>query len=338
MRIRSRIFARAVLIALLCLSALGLVASCGRRQCALKHEKIRLAVNDWAPSAPLYVADEKGYFKDEGLDVTFQSYASGYLAYVATMSGRADFATVADTPIANAAVRGEPFTVVATISQIGSPDSIVARKDRGILTDADLKGKRIGVAKGTSAEFFLHVYLTTRYISPKEVRIVGLPADKVVDALVNGSVDAVCTWTQYTVVLQRKLGAKTLLLNDPDIYTMSWNIAATRQFVGSHPESVKKLLRALLRAEKFIKEHPLEARSITAKRTTTDARELEKRWSNYTFETALDQSLILNVEDQARWVLGKEPSSKGKAPNLLDFVYADGLKAVRPEAVTITGK
>jgi ABC-type nitrate/sulfonate/bicarbonate transport system substrate-binding protein len=336
LRIDCRRFVRTIVAAMLCAAAVA--AGCGRQVNRSKLDKITVAIDDWAPSAPLYVADEKGYFRNEGLDVTFRSYPSGYRAFVATMSGKAEFATLADTPVANAAVRGEAFAVVATISDISSPDSIVARKDRGIRTDNDLRGKTIGVAKGTSPEFFLHVYLTTRYIGPKETRIVDLPAEKVADALLKGSVDAVCTWTQYTVVLQRKLGDRALVLDDPDIYTMSWNIATRKNFVNGHPECIKKLLRAVLRAETFIREHPAEARTITARRTDTKSAELDQIWDACTFETTLDQSLVVDVEDQVRWVIGRGLDSKAKMPDLLDFIYADGLKAVRPEAVTIAGK
>ncbi|RPJ61409.1 MAG: ABC transporter substrate-binding protein [Acidobacteria bacterium] len=126
-----------------------------------------IAVSPLLGSAAIYVAHEKGYFKDEGLDAALQIHASGQLSLQAVLSGKADFGAVAETPIAYAAVGGKPFSVVATISQIERGTLIVARKDRGILQAGDLKGKRVGVAPGTTGDFFLHIYLTTSYINPK---------------------------------------------------------------------------------------------------------------------------------------------------------------------------
>jgi len=55
-------------------------------------------------------------------------------------------------------------------------------------------------------------------------------------------------------------------------------------------------------------------------------------------KTSLDQSLILNLEDQARWMLKREAGSAGRIPNFMDSIYAEGLKAADPAAVKITGK
>jgi NitT/TauT family transport system substrate-binding protein len=53
-----------------------------------KEEKIIVAVTPWPASAALYVARDKGYFKDEGVDVSFDSYISGHLGLDAVLSGK----------------------------------------------------------------------------------------------------------------------------------------------------------------------------------------------------------------------------------------------------------
>jgi NitT/TauT family transport system substrate-binding protein len=314
------------------------IIGCSREQSAPKHEKITIAVSPWPASTPLYIAHEKGYFRDQGLDATLHSYTSGHLGLDAMLSGKADIATAGDTPIARAAIDSKPVAVVATVSEITSAILIIARKDRGISAPDDLRGKKIGLALGSAAEFFLHVYLTTSYINPKEVRIVNIAADKIVDALLNGEVDAVSTWSPFTIVLREKLGSNALILHDPNIYTMTWNIAATQDFVKTNPERIKRFLRAVIRANSFINEHPDEARTISAKHIGTDSPLFEKEWKAYNFTAVLDQSLILNLEDQARWMIKREAGSAQRPSNFMDFIYTDGLKAVQPEAVTIAGR
>jgi ABC-type nitrate/sulfonate/bicarbonate transport system substrate-binding protein len=314
------------------------IIGCSREQSAPKHEKITIAVSPWPASTPLYIAHEKGYFRDEGLDATLHSYTSGHLGLDAMLSGKADIATAGDTPIARAAIDSKPVAVVATVSEITSAILIIARKDRGISAPDDLRGKKIGLALGSAAEFFLHVYLTTSYINPKEVRIVNIAADKIVDALLNGEVDAVSTWSPFTIVLREKLGSNALILHDPNIYTMTWNIAATQDFVKTNPERIKRFLRAVIRANSFINEHPDEARTISAKHIGTDSPLFEKEWKAYNFTAVLDQSLILNLEDQARWMIKREAGSARRPSNFMDFIYTDGLNAVQPEAVTIAGR
>ncbi|MBI2872373.1 MAG: ABC transporter substrate-binding protein [Chloroflexi bacterium] len=313
------------------------VAGCGGG--ALKSaEKVTIGVVPWPASASLYIADEKGYFRDEGLDITLYSYASGHLGLADVLAGKADLAAAGDTPIARAALDGKPLAVVVTLSEIDRAILIIARKDRGISVADDLKGKRIGVVSGTTADFFLHVYLATSYISLQDIQVVNLEADKLVDALLSGEVDAVSTWSPHTLVLRDQLGSNARVLDDPGLYTMTWDIVATQEFSKSNPERIKRFLRAVVRANSFITEHPDEARAISAKYIGADSPLYEQEWNDYRFTARLDESLILNLEDQARWMVKAEAGSAQRRPNFLDLIYTEGLKAAQPEGIGITGK
>jgi len=301
-------------------------------------EKITIAVTPWPASAPIYVAHEKGYFRDEGLDATLHSYISGHLGLDAVLSGKVDLATAGETPIARAVIDGKPVAVVATISEIGRAIRIIARRDRAILRPKDLRGKKIGLVRGTTADFFLHTYLAVAYIDPKDVRVVNVATDKLVDALLKGEVDAVSTWSPFTLVLLERLGSNAVILDQPNFYIMTWNITVTQQSAKNSPERIKKFLRAIVRANSFVKENPGEARTISAKHIGTDSPLYEREWPDYDFTAKLGQSLILNLEDQARWMINEEVGSARIPPDFMDFIYTDALEAVRPGAVTIAGR
>ena len=303
-----------------------------------QQETVIIAVSPQPVSAPLYVAFEKGFFEREGLRVTLQSYTSGKDALNAVIGGKAHLGTAAETPVMIAGLKGEKIYVIATLAESDKYMRIIARKDRGISIPADLKGKKIGVSPGTNGEFFLHAYLTVNHLAKKDVQAVDVLPKDMVDALVTGKVDAVSTWVPHTTTLQHKLGSNALIIDDHGIYVMTWNVAATQDFVKSHPAQIENFLRAVLRANKFIKERPDEARAITAKHIGMDMPMLSETWDLYGFNTVLNQSLILSLEDQARWMIKKEAGSARRTPNFVDFVYADGLKTVRPEAVSISGK
>jgi ABC-type nitrate/sulfonate/bicarbonate transport system substrate-binding protein len=340
---KGRLSMAKVMTALLILGALCLAftSGCSRESdwnASKEVENILIAVTPWPASAALYVAQEKGYFKDEGLDVAFDSYISGHLGLDALFSGKADLATVGDTPIARAVIEGKPVTVIATLCEVNRAVLIVARRDRGILTPGDLKGKTVGVVEGTTAEFFLHIFLTTSYIPRTEVRIVGLETEEVVDALVGGEVDAVSTWFPHTIAARDRLGDNGIVLDDPSIYKMTWNITAAKDFAGSHPERIGKALRAIVRANRFIVERPGEARAVTSGNIGAEGGHFETEWDNYRFTAALDQSLLLNLEDQARWMIGKEAGEDQMAPNFMEFIHIEGLKSVQPAAVGIIGR
>ena len=303
-----------------------------------KNEKFVVAVTPWPGSAAFYIAREKGYFKDEGIDVTVQPYISGHLGLDAVISGKAALATAGDTPIARAAVEGKPIAVIATLCEINRAVLVVARKDRGLSSPADLRGKKVGVVPGTTADFFLHMLLATSYIKPVDVRIIPLETGDVVDALVRGEVDAVSTWSPHTIEARKNLGDNAVIFDDPSIYKMTWNITSTKDFVETHPDRIRKVLRAILRANAFIRARPGETRAITSKNIGTDSPLLDREWEDYLFTAALDRSLLLNLEDQARWMIRREGGSPRKAPNFMNFIYTDALKAVHPAAVDIFSK
>ena len=321
--------------------AFAVVAGCsgeGREQTAKETERVVVAVTPWPASAALYVAQEKGYFKDEGLEVAFDTFISGHLGLEAALSGKADFATAGDTPIARAAIEAKPVAVVATLCEINRAVMIVARKDHGILSPEDLRGKRIGVVLGTTADFFLHIFLATSYVNPLDVIIVGLETEGVVDALTRGEVDAVSTWFPHTLRASARLGDRGILLEDPSIYKMTWNLAASQDFATNHPDRVIKVLRPILRANRLIMERAEEARAVASMHLGEASGRLDKEWEDYRFTAALDQSLLLNLEDQARWMLRQEPGGSRGTPNFTEFIYTEGLKTVQPAGVGITGR
>jgi NitT/TauT family transport system substrate-binding protein len=289
-------------------------------------------------SIPLYVARDMGYFRQEGLDVTLLPYPSGPPGIEDALSGRLDFAEAGEMPIVNGVLAGKPLAIVGTISENSSALQIIARRDRGIRTPEDLRGKRIGVALGTSAEFYLHVCLVNSLIRSKEVQIVDLPADKVPQALLDGTVDAASLWPPYTLTLQRELGANGLALEarDPELCSVAVSLVASREFIRGHPERVERFLKAIFQASPFINAHPREACALSAPHVGLPDSLLEMSWNEYSFDLVLDQGLILSLEDQARWLTEKKHSG-APLPDFLKYIYPAALRAVQPEAVRIAG-
>ncbi|MDI6742231.1 MAG: ABC transporter substrate-binding protein, partial [Smithella sp.] len=117
-------------------------------------EKITIAYSINVNPALVYIAFAKNYFKEEGLDATAQPHPFGKPALQSVIEGKADIATVADTPIVFAVMDGKQITTLAVIQTSNKNEAIVARKDRGIAQPDDLKGKIIGVTPGTTAHFF----------------------------------------------------------------------------------------------------------------------------------------------------------------------------------------
>ena len=324
------------ILPLFCLPLL-LSFSCRKQQEAPPPpEKVTIAYMASVNSILVDIAFAKGYFAQEGLDARPQPFAYGKLALDSVLAGKADLATAADTPIMLAVMNGKQITTVGVIQTSNRDEAIVARKDRGIASPADLKGKRIGVTAGTATDFFLHAFLADHDIDLKDVTIVNMTADnEMSEALVTGRVDAVSAFTSIMTVMKKELGSKGAFFFDESIYTEKFCVAAMQEYVRVHPEIIKKFLRALIRAETLARQDPEEAKRVVADFLHMDKAAIDEIWPIFTIGVKLDQALLADLEDQSRWALKKGLTINKDIPNFLDFISPDGLLAVKPEAVTI---
>jgi NitT/TauT family transport system substrate-binding protein len=333
---KSLLFLRSILLILLILSLLLSITSCKKwNKSADPPEKITIAYST-APNAILvYIAFAKGYFAEEGLDATPQPYAFGKLALDAVIDGRADLGTSADTPIVFAVMNGKRITTLAVIQTTNMDNAMVARQDCGITRPSDLKGKKIGVTLGTNADFFADAFLLAHGIDRKEVKIIDMKPDDMAAALGVGIVDAVSTFNPTLSMLKKELGNKGTVFFGESIYTENFCIAAMQDYVTKHPETVKKVLQALIKAQTFVQQNPEEARRLVADFIKMDKVLLDEIWPTFSTKITLDQALLVDFEDQTRWAMKGRSTSRKDMPNYLDFIYSDGLLAVKPSAVRI---
>ncbi|MFC1907770.1 ABC transporter substrate-binding protein [Chloroflexota bacterium] len=233
-------------------------------------EKITVAIGTGPVTSLIHIALIKGYFENEGLDFVLQQHQSGKSAFNAVVEGEADLATAAETPIMLSTMRGEKIYVLSTISSTEKNKMIVARKDKGISIPNDLKGKKIGVSVGTNAEFFMDSFLITSGLSRGEVEVINVESNAIVDTLTSGEVDAVSTWNPHISILIKGLGDNGVAFSGEGIYRETFNVITKQDFANEHPETIKKVLRSLIKAEKFIAENPDESQEIVADKIGMD--------------------------------------------------------------------
>ena len=159
----------------------------------------------------VYVAQDRKYFAENGLNVTIQDYEAGKLAVDALIAGKADVATAADFVFVTQKFNHPDLVTIGTIAT-GDVMGFVARRDRGIENYKDLKGKRIGVTRKSSGEFNLGLFLLSRGLLLKDVEIVDLNPCEIVKAMVEGRIDAAETWEPHIYEIKAALGDRALVL------------------------------------------------------------------------------------------------------------------------------
>lgn len=159
----------------------------------LPLQKIIVACTAQPQSALIHIAVAKGYFVEEGLMVETQLFNYGKSALQSVLDNKADFATVAETPIMFSVLNGAKITVIANMTNSSTDTAILARKDAAISTPVELKGKRIGFTPGTTNEFFLDSLLTANGITMKDIIEVPMMPEQMKAAILDKKVDAIST-------------------------------------------------------------------------------------------------------------------------------------------------
>jgi NitT/TauT family transport system substrate-binding protein len=287
-------------------------------------------------AALVYVAYEKHFWKDLGLDVELISYTSGRSCLDAVLAGKADAGTMAETPIMNAGFRGSPIYIVAGIHQSQKNTKVVARKDKGVAQPSDLRWRKVAVSTGTNGEFFMDQFLKRNNLTRKNLQVVNMQPEDMAASLIRGDVDACFTWEPHIQNAKKQLGDAAVIFGNDGIYTETYNIVTTQSFAKSNPKELSLLIEGLAEAVDYIHANPDDSIGIVSRRIGMDAILLKTIWADYTFQLSLDQSLLDLLNEEAEWskANGMAPPA-AETPNYRLLVHTEPLKALKPEAVTI---
>ncbi len=214
---------------------------------------------------PVYIADKLGYFKEDGLDVSFISFAGGPLVITSLLSGDSQFALTGYEQVMKTNEKGKSTKMIAATT-VKHPWAILTSKD--IKTIADLKGKTIsGGMEGSSARAFVRAVMKYGGLNPnKDVQYVSLPPGGEIGALEKGQIAATFGGSKVKVDLQKR-GYQVLVdLADPeqhrkvlgaDEYPL-YVIQVTDDYIKKNPGNVQKFTNAVVKAMIWENNHSSE--------------------------------------------------------------------------------
>jgi ABC-type nitrate/sulfonate/bicarbonate transport system substrate-binding protein len=303
---------------------------------SVKMESITVAYSPFESCTLFLVAEDRQFFTRNGLILTLHRSDSGAAALDDMLNGKTDLAvSVSEFPLVRNVFQGTPARAVASIDK-AEYIYIVARKDRGIGNPLDLRGKRIGTAAGSIAEFHLGRFLSLHGMGMQDIHYVGVKTPpETSNAVANGDLDAVVAAQPYADLTRNRLGTNAVVWPAQSSQALFALVVSTDGWIAGHPELITRFLQALAEAEEYTSAHPAEAKAVVQRRLGLDPGYMDIVWRQNQFVLNLDQSLIAAMEDEARWMIRNNMTTAKKVPDFVNYIYADGLKAIRPEAVNI---
>src|SRR5512139_1996556 len=196
--------------------------------------------------APLYVAAEKGYFRDAGIDIEFD-YKTETDGVALVGSGKLPFSLVSGEQVLLARAQGLPVQYVAAWYQ-QYPVSVVANSKAGILIPQDLKGKKIGLPGLFGANYIgLLAMLYEAHMTEKDVTLDSIGFNQV-ELLASGQQDIIVGYTANEPVQMRARGIPVTEIRVSDYVQLASNgILANEKVISENPELVRAFVGAFLK-------------------------------------------------------------------------------------------
>jgi sulfonate transport system substrate-binding protein len=207
-------------------------------------------------------------FAASGITVTWLDFPSGPPMLEAMNAGSVDFGQVGDTPPIFAQAGGAKIVYVAG-QPITNGQGILVKPDGDIRALADLKGKRIGFTKGSSAHNVVLLALEKAGLQYGDITPVHLSPPDGAAAFARDSIDAWAVWDPYFVIGEVKGGGRVLAKASDVGKTNSFYIA-NRDFAVRSPQLVSALIDALAKSADWAEAHRDQVGQLMAKITGVD--------------------------------------------------------------------
>jgi NitT/TauT family transport system substrate-binding protein len=216
--------------------------------------KIRVGyLHTVAVDGQIWTGIDRGNFDKQGLELEMRQFNTGLELFQALIGGSLDVLSTGAV-LSNFPARGQGKVFLINDIEVATAQLWV-RPDMGVKSFADLKGKRIATATGTTAHVFLDKALRANNIDPKEVELVNQTMPAAVTSFVSGAVPAVALWVPFNVTARDKVSGSVRLADASAYYPQAAIIdgwAAANSYYEPNKETLAKLIKGWAEANDYI--------------------------------------------------------------------------------------
>jgi ABC-type nitrate/sulfonate/bicarbonate transport system substrate-binding protein len=297
-------------------------------------ERVTLATSKNPWSALTIIAQKKGFFKEEGVEVDLQYVQAAKLAMDALVSGSTQFSNVVETNLAFLGfTNNTDIEIIATHCE-SHDGAIIARTDAKIQSPKDLEGKKLGVLQGTTSQVFADRFIEKYKLDRSKIQIVNLTPVAIQSSILSKDIDAGSIWQPFVYNVKRQLGDGAVIFADDQVYVGYFNLAVQRDWARQHPQAVAAVLRAHLKAEEFARANREAAIELVAQEIGIEKEAVAQFWSQYVYRVQIRPQLAQEIARQGEWIRNTQSQHQGQPlPSYQSAVDDTYLRAVAPDRV-----
>ncbi|GAA5234265.1 ABC transporter substrate-binding protein [Verticiella sediminum] len=297
-------------------AGLALTLACGVSP-ALAQTKLKMLLN-WSYQGPqgiFFLAADRGYFKEEGLEIQIDQGKGSGAAVLEVARGTYDigFGDI-NTVVQIAAPRPQEAPVGVYMMYNQPPFAIASLKKSGILAPADLAGRSVAAPAGSATLKLMQIVMERENVDPSKVSIMNAQANLLEQLMLRGQVDSVAGFVSSIAMAAKNLGIDPdedlnwLMFSDYGVELYSNAVVVSRQLAEQRPDVVRGLVRAINRAVADTAKDPDAAIDALVKREPLIKRDIERESLVRTMAVEMN-----HAEGRAQGFGGIEPARMERA-------------------------
>ncbi|MCG7206732.1 ABC transporter substrate-binding protein [Streptomyces arenae] len=295
---------RRLSLALVTLAVTAPLAACGSDSSGAKSDdgtaKITVLRSNGAIFEPLYIAEQQGYFKDAGLDVTIKAGAQDTSQNApSVLNGEAQFAMTDSSGFLKGAAKNMPIRIATGLqsatTRTDPTDGLLVKKGSPITSFKDLEGKTVGLAAlGGTIQFIVEYLVEKDGGDPGKVKFVALPTPSLTDAAKTGKTDAVYSFGAFYSAA-KSAGLQSIGNGMNDLPGIPQGVLfSTQKYLSANAATAKKFTAAVAKAITYANAHPEAVKAIQAKYTTLSADFIKDEQVSY-YDKTVNKTVMRTV-------------------------------------------
>jgi NitT/TauT family transport system substrate-binding protein len=249
-----------LLLSFLFLSGTGMILSVNAEEKSLEHVKLIMDFYPYISHAPFLITQDKGFFKEEGLEVEMMPGQGSTVSTKLVGNKEADFGLADATTTIMARSKGMPLVSLAVMHQ-RTHSGVFSLKESNIRKPKDLIGKRVSSDLKSKKHNQFLAFLKKNNINPESVIIIPATGGGELEIMLIGQVDACLGIFNKVGPTLQKMGKEynSILFDDYGIHLYDTCIITNEDIIKQKPDVARRFVRACLKGIRYTMEHPEEA-------------------------------------------------------------------------------
>ena len=263
---------------------------------------LRIGLVTWIGYVPFYIAQERGIFEQNNIEVSLLRIEGDAERRAAIASGDLDGSALTLDAMIVLRSQDIPVKTVMAIDASQGGDGIVATND--IETIADLRGKQVAFPTGLPSHFFLYSVLTDAGLSMSDISPVVMDADKAGSAFIAGQVEVAVTWEPWLSKAEEAADGQILIDSGQRPSDIEDVLFMREEVIAERPGDIEALIKSWYEAVDYMRANPAEAAAIAAQTFGLTEDEVKALFPKVRFEGKEENNTAFGTAENPGFLYG----------------------------------